>query len=111
MPSDSGSARCGSRVTDVVESPDGTWGATVGADGAITLWGVDRETGQWGSPERWIGHAGDIVDADVDPDGQRLLTVGLDDRVIAWDATDDGGFGTAVRGLAGPDHNRAAGGG
>jgi len=88
----------GGRVTDVVESPDGTWGAAVGTGGAITLWDVDGNTGLWVSPERWIGHGGDIVDADVDPDGRRLLTVARDDRAIAWDVTGTGGFGTEVEG-------------
>jgi DNA-binding SARP family transcriptional activator/WD40 repeat protein len=91
----------GSRVTDVVEGPDGTWAATVGTDGVITLWDVDPGSGLWASPERWVGHGGDVVDADVDPAGERLLTVGRDDRVIAWDVTRTGGFGTDVEGWAG----------
>ena len=94
-------------VTDAVLSPDGTWAATVGAGGAIGLWDVDPVSGSWTAREQLIGHSGEVVDA-VDRPVRRPAwsTVGVDDRVVVWDATAGGGFGTSVQGL--PDRSITA---
>jgi WD40 repeat protein len=94
-------------LLDAVLSPDGTWSATVGAGGAVTLWDVDASTGQWSPRESLAGHTGDVVEAQVVDDGRMLLTRGTDRRVVAWDVGPRAGFGTPVgaagdRWLAGP---------
>ena len=99
----------GEPVLDVVVSPDGTWAASVGGGGRMTLWDVDQDTGRWVRRETVVGHAGDILNAEVTADGSELVTVGADDRIVVWDPTLDGGFGSRLgdgggRPLAGRPH-------
>jgi DNA-binding SARP family transcriptional activator len=72
-------------VHDVVLAPDGTWGATVGDWPAVVLWDVDPASGRWTSREVLWGHAGAISKVDIDPTGQRLVTLAYGDRAIVWD--------------------------
>ena len=88
-------------VRDVVISPDGAWGATVGDGPAAVLWDIDPSTGRWSHREELTGHSGDVVEAAVDPAGRRLITLGLDHTIISWDMGADGGFGRSYPGLAG----------
>jgi WD40 repeat protein len=84
-----------SSVFDVALAPDGMWGATVGTDGTVLLWDVDPYSGRWTQRAPLIGHDGDVVAADIDAEGRRLITASWDDTVIAWDVTPAGGFGAA----------------
>jgi hypothetical protein len=79
------------QVRDVVLSPDGTWAVTAGDGSEVVRWDVDPGTGTWFRPERLTGHAGGVVGVEVDATGRTLLTVSLDNRVIAWDMRDRGG--------------------
>jgi DNA-binding SARP family transcriptional activator/WD40 repeat protein len=88
-------------VEDAVLSPDGTWAATVGGGGVVTLWDVDPATARWELRESFIGHGGDVRTAEVTSDGRRLVTIGADGRVVVWDATVDGGFGAVLGGGGG----------
>jgi WD40 repeat protein len=88
-------------VRDVVISPDGTWGATVGDGPEMILWDVDPSTGRWTQREQLTGHGADVRDAEVDPTGRRLVTLGLDHTVITWDMGSDAGFGESYPGLDG----------
>ena len=88
-------------VRDVVISPDGTWGVTVGDGPTAILWDVDPSTGRWSHREELTGHSGDVVEAEVDPAGRRLITLGLDHTIITWDMGADGGFGQSYPGLDG----------
>ncbi len=99
-PSSRSSSRSGSEVADVALAPDGTWGVTVGAAGVV-LWDVDRSTGLWSERETLVGHAGDVLSAEIDPSGERLVTVSADNTIIVWDVRPNGGFGTAQPGLGG----------
>jgi WD40 repeat protein len=90
----------GSEVADVALAPDGTWGVTVGAAGVV-LWDVDRSTERWSERETLVGHAGDVLSAEIDPSGERLVTVSADNTIIVWDVRPNGGFGTAQPGLGG----------
>jgi DNA-binding SARP family transcriptional activator/WD40 repeat protein len=83
----------GGAVVDVAVAPDGTWAAAVGDDGLITLWNV-APTG-WTRRDAFPMHSGDVLALEISSDGRRLLTVGAD-RLILWDATAGGGFGTAL---------------
>ena len=87
------------RVAEVVVAPNGTWSATVGSSGAVVLWDIDPATGLWTLREELVGHGGDVVDAEITPDSEQLVTAGGDRRLIVWDASVDGGFGTAVPGF------------
>jgi DNA-binding SARP family transcriptional activator/WD40 repeat protein len=90
----------GSEIGDVALAPDGTWGVTVG-QGGVVLWDVDTATGQWSERESLQGHAGDVISAEIDPSGNRLVTASPDNVLIVWDVRPDGGFGTAQPGLTG----------
>jgi DNA-binding SARP family transcriptional activator/WD40 repeat protein len=83
-------------VLDVVLAPDGSWGATAGAGGGISLWAVDPSTGRWDVRESFFGHAGDVQNAEVSSDGRWLVTVGADGRIVVWDGAPGGGFGTPL---------------
>jgi WD40 repeat protein len=90
----------GSAVADVALAPDGTWAVTVG-QGGVVLWDVDPGTGRWSQGESLPGHTGDVLAADIDPSGERMVTTSADNTVIAWDVSPDGGFGTAQPGIRG----------
>ncbi|MGY1783274.1 nSTAND1 domain-containing NTPase [Geodermatophilus sp. SYSU D01036] len=85
-------------VQDVAVAPDGSWAVTVGDGAAVELWDV-APAGRWTSRGPLAGHTADVVAAEIDPTGTRLLTVALDDTVITWDATADGGLGEALPGM------------
>jgi WD40 repeat protein len=87
------------RVAEVVIAPNGTWSATVGSSGAVVLWDIDPATGLWTLREELVGHAGDVVDAEITPESDQLVTAGRDRRLVVWDASVGGGFGTAVPGF------------
>jgi hypothetical protein len=76
------------QVRDVVVPPAGGWAVTAGDVGWVVRWDVDPATGTWRHPERLNGHGGAVVGVEADPDGQRLYSVSLDDRVISWDMRD-----------------------
>jgi len=80
-------------VRDVVVSPDGSWAATAGDGPLVIVWDIDPATGRWAQREVLSGHEGDVVDVAVDATGDRLLTMSLDDTIITWDMTADGGIG------------------
>jgi hypothetical protein len=74
-----------SQVYDVAVSPDGTWAASAGAGGVVTLWRIDPATGRWSEWERLRGHVGGVVGAEVDASGRILVTVAEDRTAISWD--------------------------
>jgi DNA-binding SARP family transcriptional activator/WD40 repeat protein len=86
-------------VRDVVLSPDGTWAVTVGDGAAVVLWDVDPATGRWSQRETLAGHDGDVVQVEADPAGERVYTASLDDTVIVWDMSPEGGPGISSPGL------------
>lgn len=93
------------QVLDVHEKPvrDIVVGAartavTVGDGGAVELWDVDP-SGLWSRRESLTGHAGDVEEAELSPDGQTLLTAARGGEVVWWDLTTDAGFGTTYAGL------------
>jgi DNA-binding SARP family transcriptional activator/WD40 repeat protein len=89
-------------VADVVIAPDGTWAATVGGEGTVTLWDVDRSAPhQWVERESFAGHTGDAEDAAVTSDGRVLITRGGDGQIVVWDVTAEGGWGTPLAGDSG----------
>ncbi|MGY1807103.1 BTAD domain-containing putative transcriptional regulator [Blastococcus sp. SYSU D00669] len=83
-------------VLDVVRAGDGTWAATVGAGGVVTLWTVDAASGEWRAGSSAVAHAGEVRRAEVTGDGRNLVTLGTDDRLVVWAPTPDGGFGAVV---------------
>jgi DNA-binding SARP family transcriptional activator/WD40 repeat protein len=94
-------------VHDIVAAPDGSWVATAGGGGAVTLWDVDAATARWIATESFAGHAGDILEAEITADGRLLATRGEDSRMVLWDVTRAAGFGASVaaagdRWFAGP---------
>ena len=55
-------------VIDLDVAPDGTWGVTVGGEGAVVLWDIDAATGRWSQKEVLTGawrHRGDLDDRPV----------------------------------------------
>ncbi|MGY1731920.1 hypothetical protein ACI798_10375 [Geodermatophilus sp. SYSU D01045] len=80
-------------VSDVEQSPDGSWAVTVGGDPGVLLWEVDPLTGQWSNREALDGHAEVVEQAEIAPGGDRLFTATPEDTVIAWDVRPGGGFG------------------
>ena len=97
-----------SAVRDVVLAPDRTWGATVGDGADVRLWRVNPQTGIWTPRESLPGHGGDVGEAEIDAVHRRLITIGLGDRVIVWDARLDEGSAAAPRAPTGGDLLRAA---
>jgi DNA-binding SARP family transcriptional activator/WD40 repeat protein len=81
-------------VSDVEQSPDGSWAVTAGGDPGVLLWDVDPTTGQWTQRETLVGHADVVTEAEIAPGGDRLFTVAPGDTVVAWDVRSDGGFGS-----------------
>lgn len=90
-----------SPVQDIVVSPDRTWAASTGEDGAVILWDVDATTGRWSRWDSLAGHDGAVTGAEIAPDGGTLFTASQDRSVIAWDVTQDAGLGSSYPGLDG----------
>ena len=76
------------QVRDAVVPPQGDWAVTAGDVGWVVRWDVDPASGIWRHPERMNGHGGAVVGVEADPDGGRLYSVSLDDRVMSWDMRD-----------------------
>ncbi|WP_456954890.1 nSTAND1 domain-containing NTPase [Geodermatophilus sp. SYSU D00867] len=87
-------------VHRVAVSPAG-WAVTAGDDGVVVRWDVDPVTREWSRPEVLTGHRGDVVVAEADPTGERLVTAGLDDTAVVWDLRPDGAFGADYPALDG----------
>jgi DNA-binding SARP family transcriptional activator/WD40 repeat protein len=85
-----------SPILDAVVAPDGTWAASVGGAGRITLWDIDASTGRWTRRVSFVGHDGDVSEAEVTGDGAALVTRDAEGRLVVWDATPGGGFGVAL---------------
>jgi WD40 repeat protein len=77
-------------VRDIAISPDGRWAVTAGDGGDVFRWDVEPSTGGWSGRERMACHTGDVLGAEVDPAGRRLVTVSVDHTVITWDPSSDG---------------------
>lgn len=86
-------------VQDILLAPDGTWGATTGADGEVLVWDVDAATGLWSRRESLVGHDGAVTGAELTPDGRTLFTGSQDHSAVTWDLSADAGFGSVVPGL------------
>ena len=89
-------------VRDVAVAPDGTWAVTAGDGAVVVVWDVDPATGRWSQREVLTGHGGDVVTVDSTRRGSAVYTVSLDDTVITWDMTADGGFGARLPGARRP---------
>jgi hypothetical protein len=76
------------QVRDVVLPSEGDWAVSAGDVGWVVRWDVDPASGIWRHPERLNGHGGAVVGVAAEPDGGRLYSVSLDDRVISWDMRD-----------------------
>jgi DNA-binding SARP family transcriptional activator/WD40 repeat protein len=87
-------------VRDVVVAPDGSWAVTVGDGPEVIVWDIDDATGRWGQREALTGHSGDVVNVAVDAAGGRMFTMSLDDTIITWDMSADGGLGRSYPRLA-----------
>jgi DNA-binding SARP family transcriptional activator/WD40 repeat protein len=83
-------------VLDVVVPPDGTWAAAVDGGGRVTIWNVEPATARWTPRTSFLGHDGEVGNAEVTGDGEGLITVGADERMVAWDVTTRGAFGTRL---------------
>jgi WD40 repeat protein len=63
-------------------SPDGRFVASLGKEGGVHIWSVADQA----KLATLIGHNGSVYSAAFSPDGQRLVTAGLDDFTIRiWD--------------------------
>jgi WD40 repeat protein len=89
------------RVQDAVVVPGGQAAVTVGDDGQVELWAVDRRTGAWSHTDSLTGHVGAVQQVEVAADGGALLTADRDGQLITWDLTDESSFGTPYTGLPG----------
>ena len=99
-------------VIDLDVAPDGTWGVTVGAEGAIELWDIDAATGRWSEKEVLSGAGGIVGTAMIDPSGDRMYSLSSDGMLIVWDVSPDRRFRCAPPGAGRPvDHRRAGRGG
>jgi WD40 repeat protein len=87
------------QMNDLDVAPDGTWGVTVGAEGAIKLWDIDAATGRWSEKEVLIGAGGIVGTAMIDPSGDRMYSLSSDRMLIVWDVSPTGGFGAPRPGL------------
>lgn len=88
-------------VLDLDVAPDGTWGVTAGAEGAVVLWNVDPASGRWSEKEVLTGADGIVGTAMIDPSGDRLYALSSNDKLTVWDVSPTGGFGTPRPGLDG----------
>jgi WD40 repeat protein len=88
-----------SSVMDLDVAPDGTWGVTVGYDGAIAVWDVDVRTGRWSERETLDGAGGVVGTAVIDPSGSRMYTLSTNDTLLVWDVSPTGGFGAPRPGI------------
>ena len=79
-------------MNDLDVAPDGTWGVTVGAEGAIKLWDIDGK-GRWSEREVLLGAGGVVGTAMIDPSGDRMYSLSSDSMLIVWDVSPTGGFG------------------
>ena len=84
---------------DLDVAPDGTWGVTVGAQGAIVLWDVDAATGRWSETEVLAGAGGIVGTSMIDPSGERMYTLSSDSMLMVWEVSPTGGFGAPRPGL------------
>lgn len=64
-------------------SPDGQRVLLAGSNGFVRCWQVDPPKKLWST--QW--HAGAVLDANWDAEGQSLLSSGADGRVMVWHAT------------------------
>jgi WD40 repeat protein len=87
------------QMNDLDVAPDGTWGVTAGAEGAIKLWDIDAATGRWSEKEVLIGAGGIVGSAMIDPSGDRMYSLSSDGMLIVWDVSSTGGFGAPRPGL------------
>jgi WD40 repeat protein len=71
-----------SAVTDFAFSPDGSWVATAGQDGAARVW--DQDTGRPVTPP--LRHSGPVQQVAFSPEGGRLATASDDKTARLWDA-------------------------
>jgi DNA-binding SARP family transcriptional activator/WD40 repeat protein len=81
------------QMNDLDVAPDGTWGVTAGAEGAVKLWDIDAATGRWSEKEVLIGAGGIVGTAMIDPTGDRMYSLSSNGMLIVWDVTPAGGFG------------------
>src|SRR4029079_18992538 len=65
------------QMNDLDVAPDGTWGVTTGAEGAIKLWNIDA-TGRWSEKEVLAGARGVVGTSMIDPSANRLYTLSSD---------------------------------
>lgn len=83
-------------VSNAVEfSPDGGMLATAGTDDKqVHIW----DTTSWQLSRRLSGHSLGVLDVGFSPDGDRLVSAGLDQQVIVWDPSS----GQQLASLRGP---------
>ena len=70
----------GGWVRAIACSPDGKTLFAGGSAGAITCW--DLRTGT--RLARWRGHASDVLDLALTPDGSRLVSASADTTLLVW---------------------------
>jgi WD40 repeat protein len=87
------------QLNDLDLAPDGTWGVSAGAEGALVLWDVDASTGRWSEKEVLTGPRGFVGAAMIEPSGARMYTLSSDGMLTVWDTTPTGGFGAPRPGL------------
>ncbi len=73
------------RVTTVAVSPDSSRLLTADREGYIVFW--DAKTGKVIGRQR-NSHSGEVVKAEFLGDGSRVLTAGVDRRVVLWNVTE-----------------------
>ncbi len=89
------------RVRSLSFSADGRWLASCGDDGAIRLWAVKdisraaSQTGQAGQTitpiDELTGHQGLVCTVRFSPDGTRLISGGIDERIVVFEIADVSG--------------------